>query len=102
MNFIGIRIISGRDANSFIRLHCKNYEERDKNMKTWRKEKSFVIRNAGYHSYFALSSNALSNDSEFEVNEDATKAQIKTAFVKSLRVKKMNKKILGEFVELIA
>ena len=102
VNFIGIRIISGRDANSFIRLHCKNYEERDKNMKTWRKEKSFVIRNAGYHSYFALSSNALSNDSEFEVNEDATKAQIKTAFVKSLRVKKMNKKILGEFVELIA
>ena len=102
VNFIGIRVISGRDANSFIRLHCKNYDERDKNMKTWRKEKSFVIRNAGYHSYFALSSNALSNESEFEVNEDATKAQIKTAFVKSLRTKKMNKKILGEFVQLVA
>ena len=34
--------------------------------------------------------------------EDATKAQIKSAFVKSLKNKKMNKKILGEFIELVA
>ena len=34
--------------------------------------------------------------------EDATKSQIKSAFVKSLKSKKMNKKILGEFVELVA
>ena len=39
--------------------------------------------------------------SEFEVAEDATKTQIKSAFVKSLKTKKMNKKILGEFVELV-
>ena len=102
VNFIGIRVIYGRDANSFIRLHCKNYDQRESIMKTWKKEKSFVIRNVGYHSYFSLSSNALSNSSEFEVNEDATKSQIKSAFVKSLRTKKMNKKILGEFVELVA
>ena len=30
------------------------------------------------------------------------KYQIKTAFVKSLKSKKMNKKVLGEFVELVA
>jgi hypothetical protein len=36
------------------------------------------------------------------VKEDATKTQIKSAFVKSLKSKKMNKKILGEFVELVA
>ena len=41
-------------------------------------------------------------DAEFEVAEDATKAQIKTAFVKSLKIKKLNKKVLGEFVTLIA
>ena len=33
---------------------------------------------------------------------DTTKTQIKTAFVKSLKSKKMNKKVLGEFVELVA
>jgi ribosomal protein L23 len=46
--------------------------------------------------------NALAQDSDFEVAEDATKTQIKSAFVKSLKSKKMNKKILGEFVELVA
>ena len=38
----------------------------------------------------------------FKVAEDASKAQIKSAFVKSLSSKKMNKKILGEFIELVA
>ena len=32
---------------------------------------------------------------------DATKGQIKQAFVKSLKGKKMNKKILSEFIELV-
>jgi ribosomal protein L23 len=39
---------------------------------------------------------------EFEVAEDATKTQIKSAFIKSLKSKKMNKKVLGEFIELVA
>ena len=52
--------------------------------------------------YFGLSSAALSQDAEFEVKEDATKAQIKSAFTKSLKGKKMNKKILGEFIDLVA
>ena len=50
----------------------------------------------------ASTSTALANEDEFEVKEDATKAEIKRAFVKSLKVKKMNKKILGEFIELVA
>ena len=44
----------------------------------------------------------MSQESDFEVQEDATKGQIKSAFVKSLRTKKMNKKVLSEFIELIA
>ena len=70
-------------------------------MKRWRKERSFTIKNSGYHSYFGLSASALANEDEFDVQEDATKAQIKRAFVKSLKTKKMNKKILGEFIELV-
>ena len=71
-------------------------------MSTWKKEKAFTIKESGYHSYFGLSSNTLSQDSGFDVAEDASKAQIKTAFVKSLRIKKMNKKVLGEFISLVA
>ena len=48
-----------------------------------------------------MSANSLANDDTFEVKEDATKAQIKNAFIKSLKTKKLNKKILGEFIELI-
>ena len=77
-------------------------DDYDKAELSWRKERAFTIKNSGYHSYFALSANSLSQETGFEVKEDATKTQIKSAFVKSLRTKKMNKKILGEFVELVA
>jgi hypothetical protein len=71
-------------------------------MASWKKEKSFSIKNSGYDTYFGLSASALSQDTEFEVSNDASKSQIKTAFVKSLKNKKMNKKVLGEFIELVA
>ncbi len=100
-NFIGIRVLANRDAGSFIRNHTP-YEKIENIMKTWRKNKSFTLKDAGYHSYFGLSSSALDNDTEFEVKEDATKAQIRSAFKKSLTSKKMNKKVLGEFIELVA
>jgi len=103
MNFIGIRILGSRDAGPFVRRYS-GYEDGkyEKIMKVWKKEKAFSIKNSGYHSYFGLSSSNLGNDDEFEVDEDATKAQIKRAFTKSLKSKKMNKRILGEFMELVA
>ena len=39
---------------------------------------------------------------EFDVDEGATKSKIKSAFVKSLKTKKLNKKVLGEFISLVA
>ena len=103
VNFIGMRILESRDANSFIRRYTGYIgADYDKITSSWKKEKTFSIKNSGYHTYFGLSATALANDAEFEVAEDATKTQIKTAFVKSLKSKKMNKKVLGEFVELVA
>ena len=67
----------------------------------WKRNRSFIIRNSGYDAYFALSASALAEDASFDVEEDATKAQIKKAFVKSLKTKKLNKKVLGEFIELV-
>ena len=103
VNFIGMRILESRDANSFIRRYTGYIgTEYDRITSSWKKEKTFSIKSSGYHTYFGLSASALANDAEFEVAEDATKTQIKTAFVKSLKSKKMNKKVLGEFVELVA
>ena len=102
-NFIGIRVLDNREHGYFIRRYVGAFGNAfEKCMKDWKKTKSCSFLDVGYHKYFGLSSSALANDSEFEVKEDATKSQIKSAFAKSLKGKKMNKKVLGEFIELIA
>jgi hypothetical protein len=101
-NFIGIRVLEKRDGRYFIeRYHTTNDKEYDRIIKDWRKYKAFSIKNSGYDAYFGMSADSLSEDAEFDVDESATKAQIKKAFVKSLKVKKLNKKVLGEFVSLV-
>ena len=104
VNFIGIRIMDPRDAGRFLRMNdldCNSEEYRNM-MKIWKKTKTFALEDVGYKAYFGMSSKTLSSESEFEVEEDATKAQIKRAFTKSLSAKKMNKQILSKFVDLIA
>jgi hypothetical protein len=103
VNFIGIRILPGRDAHRFINFyHSSSDKNYVKIQNDWKKLKSFTITNSGYDAYFGMSSSALSQDADFDVANDATKAQIKTAFVKSLKTKKLNKKVLGEFISLVA
>jgi hypothetical protein len=103
VNLIGIRVLASRDANRFIQLyHSWKDKKYDVIQSDWKKNKSFTITNSGYDAYFGISSSALSQDSNFAVSDDATKAQIKTAFVKSLKTKKLNKKVLGEFIQLVA
>jgi len=103
VNFIGIRILPNREMTRFVTLYHK-YGDKDYDviMNDWKKLRSFTITNSGYHAYFGLSSIELSRDSEFDVKVGATKSQIKIAFAKSLCTKKMNKKVLGEFISLIA
>ena len=103
VNFIGFRVLESRDAGAFIRRYCGYFgKEFESTMQDWKKKRAFTISNSGYAAYFGLSANALAQNSDFEVSDSATKTQIKSAFVKSLRSKKMNKKVLSEFVELVA
>ena len=103
MNLIGIRVLNPRDANSFIKMYNEDTwtDEAVKILNSWRKEKSFTIKNSGYDAYFGMSSTALNQETDFDVDEGATKAKIKSAFVKSLKTKKLNKRILGEFISLV-
>ncbi len=103
VNFIGMRLLANRDALRFAKCYHSEYSKEYATIQTnWRKQKSFIINNSGYDAYFALSASNLADDVEFEVKDDATKAQIKRAFVKSLKTKKLNKKVLGEFIQLVA
>ena len=102
VNFIGIRVLPKRDGLRFAKMYHSEYsKEYGVIEKDWRKNKSYSIKNSGYDSYLVMASETLSDDTEFEPKSDS-KADIKRAFVKSLKVKKLNKKVLGEFVELVA
>jgi len=103
-NLIGIRVCESRDFNQHLRRYIGwyNHSLEEKIIKQWKKEKAVSIPNSSYKAYFTLSSSALSEDSEFKVEDDATKAQIRNAFKKSLGAKKTNKKVLSQFIELVA
>ena len=96
--FTGFRILESR-GGWFIR-QATGYD--DKLQSQWRKEKSIALTNFGYNKYYVVSANSIQESSEFEVADDASKAKIKSAFAKSLKSKKNNKKILGDFIGLIA
>ena len=103
VNFIGIRVLESRDCNAFMKMYYDQYSDEFRKIQNdWKKLRSFTIKNSGYHAYFGLSAASLSQDAEFEVDEGATKAKIKSAFIKSLKTKKLNKKVLGEFISLVA
>ena len=103
VNFIGIRVLESRDCSSFMKMYYDQYSDEFRKIQNeWKKLRSFTIKNSGYHAYFGLSATSLSQDTEFEVDEGATKAKIKSAFIKSLKTKKLNKKVLGEFISLVA
>ncbi|WJZ47998.1 peptidase [Synechococcus phage DSL-LC03] len=103
VSLIGMRVLSSGEAGSFIRKYFHgNQSAASATTDTWKKEKSFSIPTEGYHKYFGISSTALSTDVEFAVGDNATKTQIRSAFKKSLKSKQLNKKILNEFVQLIA
>ena len=101
MNFIGIRICSGRDFGSMVRWWTEQSVSPEMTSK-WKKEKSMTLDIGNYTKFFAISAGDMGASSEFEVQNDATKSQIKSAFKKSLQKSKFNRKILSEFVELVA
>ena len=109
--FMNIRLITGNDWYRFKRS-CLGYEydgDLNDNLawadadREWKKTRSFICLSSAYKVQYALAISALNTDDEFTIEkEDPTKADIKRAFTKSLKNKKMNKKILSSFIERIA
>ena len=99
VNFIGIRLASNSSVQTMFRRNSI-YDE--KITSKWRKEKAVSLPIGNYTKFFALSTNEMNKEVDFEVNDNATKAQIRSAFKKSLNKSKFNRKILSEFVELVA
>ena len=98
VNFIGVRLCGPRSMNDFIRRYENISDDTNKKIK---KDKFYDIKDTGYTSYFAMQTSALNNQAEFEVEEGASKAKIKSAFVKNLKTKALNKKVLSKFMDLV-
>jgi IMP dehydrogenase/GMP reductase len=96
--FTGFRILEKR-GGWFVR-QAVQYDEVQ--IAKWKKEKTIALTNAGYNKYYIVDSDTVQESAEFDVDEGATKAKIKSAFSKSLKSKKNNKKVLGDFISLIA
>ena len=99
VNFIGIRLAGNSTVQRLFRMNGI-YDE--KISTKWRKEKAVSLPIGNYTKFFALSTNEMNKEVDFEVSDNATKAQIRSAFKKSLNKSKFNRKILSEFVELVA
>ena len=64
-NFIGIRLGGSRDINSMVRRYTG-----EDSSKSVRKDKFFSLKTSGYDSYFLMVDQSLSNEVEFDVEEE--------------------------------
>lgn len=102
VNFVNFRIAPGKELHNCWRSFGNLSESYEKVKAQFKKDKFVSFETSGFDKFFLLSSTNVNVDTDFEVAEDATKSQIKTAFVKSLNKKKANKKVLGEFISMVS
>ena len=100
VNIIGFRLASNSDFKGFVRRYDDTMTE--ESYRKIKKNKSVAIKTSGYTSYFGILSSSLDNDTEFDVEEGASKAKIRSAFVKNLNAKSLNRKVLSQFVDIIS
>ena len=102
MNVLGFRILPGSALASFIGKYA-SYEGYSAVQKQWKKEKSAVISNPkAFTALYAISSKSLEENTEFNVDEGASKGQITKAFKKMLGNKSTNKKLLNSFIQYVS
>ena len=102
VNVINFRITPGRDFAMCHRWYGTGVENYEKVKGEFRKQGCVQFQDTGFDQFNVIAANSLAQDEEFSVPEDASKAQIKTAFVKMLGKKKTNKKLLSNFISMIA
>jgi len=102
VNLINFRITPSRDFQNCYRWYGSGYDNYESAKVEYRKNQCISFSNTGFDQFHVIAASSLAQDEDFKVEEGASKAQIKTAFVRMLGKKKTNKKLLGSFVDLIA
>ena len=100
-NVISIRLCSGHEFNRVT--YDMDFDTKEKTKAEWRKHKSFINFNSAYTRSLYIQTTSLDDtDNAFEVKEDARKQDISRAFKKSQKNKSTSKRILNEFISVIA
>ena len=102
VNFVNFRITNTKELSNCWSWYGDENDDYGKIKNDFRKQKYVSFTTSGFDKFFVLQSTSLNSESDFTVTDNATKRQIKNAFVKSLERKKTNKKVLNEFVCLVS
>ena len=101
VNFLGFRLGTTRDIFYYLDRYMES-DKIEKMRKVWKKNRAVSCKVSGYDEHYFLCTKSMNADSSFEVDEEASNAEIKKAFQKSLKVKANNKSILSSFIKQIA
>ena len=101
VNFLGFRLGTTRDIFYYLDRYMES-DKIEKMRKVWKKNRAVSCKVSGYDEHYFLCTKSMNADSSFDVDEEATNAEIKKAFQKSLKVKANNKSILSSFIKQIA
>ena len=100
-NVISIRLCSGHEFNRVT--WDMDFDTKEKVKAEWRKHKSYINFNSAYTRSLYIQTTVMDDsDNAFEVKEDARKQDISRAFKKSQKNKSTSKRILNEFISVIA
>ena len=100
-NVISIRLCTGHEFNRVT--WDMDLDTKEKTKAEWKKHKSFINYNSAYtRSLYILTTSMDDSENAFEVKEDARKQDISRAFKKSQKGKTSSKRILNEFISVIA
>jgi hypothetical protein len=102
VNLINFRITPGQDFAMCYRWYGPGQENYEKVKAEFKKNSSVQFQDTGFDQFNVIAASSLAQDEQFSVPDNATKAQIKSSFVKLLGKKKTNKKVLGSFISLVA
>jgi hypothetical protein len=107
VNVIGFYISSGnykRQIMSRLDKSGTNMPDFDEKLKTAKRQKFFMINGAGYDDYYIIpgGKDLDAKDEEMQVDENASKNQLKHAFMMMQKSKGINRVLLSRFVEKIA
>ena len=105
MNVVCFRLVETRDVAGWCRAaqHHIVSNDLDAFRKKVQKDKTTVLNKVlGYDAFYLITTKSLTLDTDFVVDDNASKTQIRSAFKKSLGNKAVNKKILSSFVSMVS